>query len=404
VRLRVKAILMSASPKFENTPVVDIPFVNEERLNWKNWCFAVLAIFLIALLTSAIWKKIERFETGPDYRIPYSLSRDYWLYQRRLNGIDDPSRIVLLGDSVIWGEYVLPDGTLSHFLNQKSGATNRFVNGGVNGLFPLALGGLVDHYAGTLRHRKVILHCNLLWMSSPKADLSTTKEEKFNHSRLVPQFSPKIPCYRADANERLSVVIERNVSFLSWVNHLQSAYYGDKSIPVWTLQDDGEDPPRYTNTYKNPLRQITFEVPTAPANDPQRGPVSPRHKPWDANGANLAQFEWVPLENSLQWAGFQRTFEKLRARGDDVFVLLGPFNEHMIAPESQGGYRQLRDGVQSWLKSQNATYLAPEPLPSNLYADASHPLTHGYELLATQVFQSEAFQNWLSREQAIGIR
>jgi hypothetical protein len=388
---------MSASPKFENTPVVDIPFVNEERLNWKNWCIAVLAVFLIALLTPAIWKKVERFETGPDYRIPYSLSRDYWLYQRRLDHLGDPSRIVLLGDSVIWGEYVRPDGTLSHFLNQKSGAADRdrFINGGVNGLFPLALGGLVDHYAGALRHRKVILHCNLLWLSSPKADLSTTKEEKFNHSRLVPQFSPKIPCYHADANERLSVLIERNVGFLSWVNHLQTAYYADKSIPIWTLQDDGEDPPHYTNAYKNPLRQITFEVPSAPADDPQRGPASPRHKPWNATGANLAQFEWVPLENSLQWAAFQRTFQKLRARGDDVFVLLGPFNEHMLAPESQAGYRQLRDGVQSWLKSQNAVYLAPEPLPGNLYADASHPLTQGYELLATKVFESEPFKNWL---------
>ena len=65
--------------------------------------------------------------------------------------------------------------------------------GGLNGLFPLAQEGLIDCWAGSLRHQKVLLHCNLLWMTSPKADLSTDKEERFNHSRLVPQFFPRIP-------------------------------------------------------------------------------------------------------------------------------------------------------------------------------------------------------------------
>src|SRR5262245_63153752 len=90
-----------------------------------------------------------------------------------------------------------------------------------------------------------------------KPDLSTAKEEKFNHSRLVAQFNPRIPCYKADANERLSAIIERNLQFMSWVTHLQSAYFHDKSIPTWTLEDDGNDPPHYPNAYKNHLAQIT---------------------------------------------------------------------------------------------------------------------------------------------------
>src|SRR5436190_15440753 len=159
------------------TPVPDVPFVNEVRLNSRNWIVAIALIATIIRLMPRVWKKVERFETGPDYRIPYSLSRDYWLYQRRLENIPR-GKIVLLGDSVIWGEYVLPNGTLSHFLNEKAGSGERFVNGGVNGLFPLALEGLVNDYARALHDRKVILHCNVLWMSSPKADLSVQKEEK----------------------------------------------------------------------------------------------------------------------------------------------------------------------------------------------------------------------------------
>ena len=300
----------------------------------------------------------------------------------------------MLGDSVVWGEYVLPDGTWSHFLNAQSGQTNRFVNGGVNGLFPLALEGLVDDYGHALHHRKVILHCNLLWLSSPKADLQIDKEEKFNHSRLVPQFSPRIPCYKADANERMEAIVQREVNFIAWVEHLQCAYFGQRSILEWTLEDDGNDPPRYPNSYKDPLAQITLVVPGPLADDPQRGPKSPRHKPWTQNGGATA-FEWVGLDTSLQWGAFRRVVKTLRERGNDVFVILGPFNEHMVAQESLPPYRKLREGVLAWLTQNKIPHLAPEVLPSELYADASHPLTDGYALLAEKTLANHEFQQWV---------
>jgi hypothetical protein len=39
----------------------------------------------------------------------------------------------------------------------------------------------------------------------------------------------------------------------------------------------------------------------------------------------------------------------------------------------------------------------PETLPSPLYADASHPLTEGYELLAGRISRDPAFRAWLAR-------
>lgn len=369
--------------------------MNEVRLNGRLWLIALGLIALALWVTPRVWKRAEHFEVTADYRIPYSLSRDYWLYERRLEQISDRERIVVLGDSVIWGEYVLPEGTLTHFLNEQDGPSERFVNGGVNGLFPLAMEGLVEHYGESLHSRKVALHCNLLWMSSPKADLNVEKEEKFNHSRLVPQFSPRIPCYKANANDRLSVIVERNMQFMSWVTHLQSAYFNDRSIPAWTMEDDGNDPPGYPNSYINPFAQITMRVPSAPANDPLRGPSSERHKAWNVSGGSPAQFEWVDLEQSLQWAAFKRTLEKLRARRNEVLVVLGPFNEHMIAQESVDSYRKLRDGVIRWLKDHAIDCVLPEPLPSDLYADASHPLTEGYRVLARKISEDESFKKWV---------
>src|ERR1041385_2330705 len=277
------------------------------------------------LLTPALWKKLERLEPAPDYRIPYELSKDYWLYQRRMEQTA-VTNVVVLGDSVVWGEYVRRDGTLSHFLDAQSGQPGKFVHAGVNGLFLLALEGLARNYAGPVRRRKIIVHCNVLWMSSPKADLRTGKEERFNHAELVPQFFPRIPCYKADLNQRLEAVVQRRFNFLKWAAHLQIVYFGQKSIPNWTLADDGANPTHYSNAYKNPLNQITFAIPTEPAVDPDRGPGSPRHKPWSTTGEGATRFEWVALDQSLQWAAFQRLLKLLQTRGNDVLVVVGPFN------------------------------------------------------------------------------
>jgi hypothetical protein len=380
---------MEPKPTPPTPPLPDIPFVNEMRLNWKLWLATTVIVAAAIFLTPRLWKRVEKFEVTGDYRIPYSLSKDYWLYQRRLDQFTTDTNILLIGDSVVWGEYVAPDGTLSHFLNEQTHG-DTFINAGVNGLYPLAIEGLLNY--ANLHHRKVILHCNVLWMSSPKADLQDPKPQSINHSRLLPQFTA-IPSYKADANERLSVLIERNVQFMSWVTHLQAAYYNDKSIPLWTLQSDEND--RYPNSYKNPLSQITLRVPTAPANDPDRGPASPRHKPWTKSGATPTTFEWLTTTNSLQWAAFTRALQKLQS-DNQVLVILGPFNDHIIAPENKSAFQTLRAEIVDHLKRTDTKFIAPETLPTDLYADASHPLTEGYRLLATRILSDAKLSDFIS--------
>ena len=382
-----------SSPSASSIP--ESQFVNEVRVNLRQWVLAVVLVSIIVLLTPWLWTKLERFEIGADYRLPYSLSKDYWLYARRLGELNEAKQIPVLGDSVVWGEYVRPDGSLSHFLNEQAGGAGSFANAGVNGQFPLALEGLVRYYGGAIRDRKVLLHCNLLWMTSPKVDLSAKKEEKFNHVGLVPQFAPRIPCYRAEIADRLGIVIGRQVPFMAWVDHLQTAYFDQQNILAWTLAGNGSDAASYTNAYKNPLAQITRRVPTAPADDPERGPRSPRHKPWSGTGQGTQRFEWVDLNASLQWGAFQRLTEILRARHNSLLVVVGPFNEHIMAAENRAAFRKLRDGAVQWLQENKIAFAVLETLPSELYADASHPLTEGYERMAKSLAQDAAFQNWL---------
>jgi lysophospholipase L1-like esterase len=351
---------------------------------------------VILLATPVAWKHLERFDTGADYRIPYALSKDYWLYERHLER-SSPTNITVVGDSVVWGEYVRADGTLSHFLNERSGQPGLFVNAGVNGLFPLALEGLVQHDGASIRNAKVLLHCNLLWMSSPKADLQTTKEERFNHAGLVPQFSPRIPCYKADLNQRLVAMLERSFTFLKWASHLQIAYFGQKNVLAWTLEEDGGEPPRFPNAYKDPLAQITLHVPAEPDSDPERGPDSPRHRPWSTSGEGSTRFDWVKPETSMQWAAFQRLVHLLQDRGNDVLVVVGPFNEHLLAQDNRPSFRQWTEAVQAWLSEQGIAHVIPATLPSLLYADASHPLTEGYQQMAADVWDDPVFARWLQK-------
>lgn len=161
---------------------------NPFQLDGKHWFLALALVAIVALLAPELGSRPQVFANPPDYRVPYAVSKDYWLYSRHLNrAAEEKAAVFVVGDSVVWGEYVRTDGTLSHFLNAQRGSATglHFVNAGVNGQFPLALDGLLTHYGRAIRGRKVLLHCNLLWMSSPEADLSDSKEQAFNHQSTL---------------------------------------------------------------------------------------------------------------------------------------------------------------------------------------------------------------------------
>jgi hypothetical protein len=66
-----------------------------------------------------------------------------------------------------------------------------------------------------------------------------------------------------------------------------------------------------------------------------------------------------------------------------------------MAPENRISFRRLRDGIVDWLTHNELLHLVPDTLPPALYADASHPLTEGYQSLAGQLYGNTAFRKWL---------
>ena len=99
-------------------------------------------------------------------------------------------------------------------------------------------------------------------------------------------------------------------------------------------------------------------------------------------------FDWVSAGCIAAMAGKDAgdCRDLLVARGNDVLVIVGPLNEHMIADDQLPEYRKMRVQIVAELRARKIAVIAPEVLPSELYADGSHPLTAGYAMLAGQIF------------------
>jgi hypothetical protein len=367
----------SGTVKYQDKKESEVAFSsNSVRLSGYELIFVFIVVSVLFCLVPGLWQRIEKFEPAPDFRLPYKQSNDYWLYSRYSRWAVSKYDTLVIGDSVIWGHYVSRDNTLSHHLNRIAGR-DRFVNLGIDGIHPVALEGLLKYYGRDISKKKIILHYNPLWMSSGKQDLQTTKEFRFNHPKLVPQFITRIPCYKDSYSKRFSIVTERSLPFLSWTSHLRVTYFDNLDMPAWTLE----------HPYKNPPGAITLEIPDL-LNDEYDEPVS-----WIEKGTTQKDFPWVELETSLQWKFFRQSVKLLKERGNEVFVLVGPFNEHMLKGDSIEIYQQIKSKIEIWLKQNNIPFYIAPALPSELYADASHPFDKGYAMLAEQIFENKSFKS-----------
>ena len=362
-----------------------VPFgSNAVRLSPRQWLVA-LAIIAAALIgLPHAWQRARPMDIDLDYRLPYRLSDDYWTFRRWARAAASVEsgrpRTLVVGDSVVWGHYVAKHETLSGHLNELAGGQG-FANLGVDGIHPAAMAGLLEYYGRAVAGRDVILHSNLLWLSSKRHDLSTRKEFAFNHPRLVPQFVPQIPCYRESADARLAIAVGRHLGFLAWADHVRIAYFGSKDLASWSLE----------HPYAWPADAVTRALPS-----PDEPPTPPPDaRPWTAKGIQTFGPAWVPLDESFQWASFRAAVEVLRRRGCRVFVLVGPFNEHMLEDESLRTYKRMTAEVAAWLEAEGIPYFVPAALPSDLYADASHPLSAGYRLLAKRLLEDKAFRTFM---------
>ncbi|MBA4388532.1 MAG: hypothetical protein C0404_11160 [Verrucomicrobia bacterium] len=357
----------------------EIPFSsNDVRLTFGQCILAFVLAGLLVIALPALWCRIEKMDSGPDARVPFSLGNDYWVYQRLMRATYSKDKIAVVGDSVAWGHYVTSAGTLSHYLSEKEGSS-RYVNAAIDGVHPVALEGLIRHYGAALAGGRVIIQLNPLWITDDKKDLSSTKDFQPNHPNLIPQFSGEVRCYKESYfAKRFGISLKHRIEFAGWAEHLRIAYFGSTDLFTWSTN----------NPYASPLKAITLQLPSGEPIPPETVAI-----PWSKSEKyGPIDPDWVELDKSLQWAAFRRTIDLLKSRGNQVFVLVGPYNEHMIKEAGREKYRNIVAGYKKWLEDNKVPHYVAETLPTDLYADSSHPLTEGYAAIADQLLKNEAFK------------
>ncbi|MEM7232052.1 MAG: hypothetical protein AAF517_07760 [Planctomycetota bacterium] len=349
------------------------------RLRPRDWVVVLFVAVVCLWILPGVTERAESLDRTVASRLPYEWSEDYWLYDRRTR-VRDVWDVVLVGDSVVWGEFVEAGDDLASKLRALHAGLS-FGNLGVNGVHPAAIEGLLTHFASGLRKRRVVLHVNLLWLSSERRDLSSVQPFEVQHPGLVRQFAAKPSTYQVPLEDRLDIALSQRSDALAWAQHLGRVYF-DGDIARWTLE----------NPRRNPLGQFAA-VPT-PREETKRRP----RVPWTESMPGEQSLGWVSLSRSYQWAAVERSLEILRRGENDVFVCVGPFNEHLLSAESVARYRRLLSAATKRLDGLGVPYVAPEPVASDLYADASHPLAAGYAALARALLSpGSSFLSWLGR-------
>ena len=101
-------------------------------------------------------------------------------------------------------------------------------------------------------------------------------------------------------------------------------------------------------------------------------------RPTGSARARSSGWNWSRRCSGPPFSGRSRCSED---RGNDVLVVVTPFNEHMMADQSLSGYRAIQPASgPGWRRTAFLRHAGK--IASELYADASHPLTAGYESLA----------------------
>ena len=355
---------------------------NAMLLSTREWIITVVSVAVLCGVIYYGWNSWETFEPGPDHRENCWAARqsDYWAYNRWIKYAKDNYDFLLMGDSVIWGQEVRNDETISHYLNHYYG-DDVFANMGNDGLFMAGIGGIVEHYGENLDNTNVVVQLSPLWMASLRRDLRGEKKSRYHHPRLIPQFSSRINYYH-DLNTRIGYFIEHYFRLFPFIRHLMANYYDNKSIASWMID----------NPYKCPFSAITFK--SSPVMDESQG----KSIDWESKNYKQSGDPFVEPSESIQWECYRQALRGLQKKNSRVFVLIGPYNHHMHKPESRQRLFTMIEKLKKELDDMGIPYYDSFSigLPSRTFGDSCHLLKDGHAILARSMLEDDLFRQWMS--------
>lgn len=315
----------------------------------------------------------DRSSFTGDYRIPYSMGEDYFLYKNYSKQISLEKTIPVIGDSVIWGHYTGSSETLTAQLNRLN-TKIKFTNMGLDGIHPAAMNGLMNQYSTKFKNRKIIVGVNLLWMSSPRHDLTGPVNSEINHKILLPQFFTKIPSYQPSFEEKVSSLTTGAMPLFSWIDHIRITRFAEKSFYLWTMENPHENIMKYFSR-----NNVGFKIPEG-------------MQPEKMQEQNI---EWVKTDKSLQWRFMIDTLTSLKDNGDEVAALITPFNTYMMTEKSKTEYFAILAEMEWILREKGITPVIPLIPGKKYFADSSHPTAEGYKLIAEDMMKNREFLEFI---------
>lgn len=339
----------------------------------------IMITSLMLLSTGALIPYIlpltDRSSFTGDYRIPYSMGEDYFLYNSYSKQIASEKTIPVIGDSVIWGHYTGDRDTLTAQLNSLN-TKIKFTNMGLDGIHPAAMNGLMNLYSAKFKNRKIIAGVNLLWMSSPRHDLTGPANNEINHKILLPQFFTKIPSYQPSFEEKVSSLITGTIPLFSWIDHIRINRFAEKSFYLWTMENPHENIMKYFSRNNG-----EFKVPEGMHPDKMQE----------------QDIEWIKTDKSLQWKFMIDTLTSLKNDGNEVAALITPFNTYMMTEKSKKEYSAILAEMEWILREKGITPVIPSPLEKKYFADSSHPTAEGYKVIAGDMMKDREFLEFLAK-------
>lgn len=341
-------------------------------LSPREWVLA--AILVGATLAAAVQLPLRKGAPAVDqnYRIPYALSTRYDLYRRFTTLAAGQYPTLIIGDSVVWGQCARRNETLAYHLNRLA-REPRFVNAGLDGMHPVALAELLNYYTPGVVNTRVIVQFDPLWLMVH--DSSQWNQALLaNRTDLVPRLASHFTGLLPEAATLSWSRLLRSAPVKTWADRLADARL---DFLAWSLE----------HPYESPLRAISSALPPSEDSHPQK------LTPWIGTPESRIACRWADLASDPQWKAFIRLLTLLRSRGNDVLVLLGPMNEHMMTPETVASYLPLKARMAEEFRGLGFPCFVPSVLPSDQYSDICHPLGPGYAGLAREMLKKES--GWL---------
>ena len=357
------------------------PNSNSLILSIGEWVLVGLLFFGIITVVSSCWHRWEEFNPDSDYRLPCweEKKSDYWAFSRWCKYAHPRYKVFVIGGSVIWGQEVRNDETISHYLNQFAGDKRFSANMALDGFHPVAMYGLTKYYGKHLNDKHILLLCSPFWMSNKRYDLQG-EWYNFHHPRLAPQFWPRIKCYKEKVDVKLAVLLERGIPFVGLIRHILSNYYENVSVQKWIVK----------HPYRNPLTAITFK------SGPVLAKAQGSGQSWEERYQEKLDRYYLSASESLQLKYFKKTIKLMQSKNNKLFVLL-LYHPYILTPESLERFYNFRKEIRLWLDKEGISYFdVDQHIPSKYYADeCSHFLKEGHIILAKLFFENESFRKWI---------